>query len=394
MAGLPSEMPIRHQDPARFAGAKPDPNEGLNLSELNQKVSWKQTFKRYYDLLLQALGLAKPGPLIQSQQVTVIGAGSALGQPIRGVDEAPKQFREKNLIGTLEELGWQVKDAGDIVVDHPQSIQASGVEAPPPAHEGVKNVLQAAKATQEIADATYQVAKNGDFCLTLGGDHSIAIGSLFGLLKAYTDLRIIWVDAHGDMNTPQTSPSGNLHGMPIAALIGAFQLADYPGFEFFKPLLKPERLALVGIRSLDAGERTQIEQSGAHIFTMAEVDRYGIASVMQAAMKAVNPKGTSPMHLSYDIDALDPSIAPATGTKVPGGLTYREAHYIAETLAESGKLVSMDLVEVNPKLANGAQDPTVDLAIGLIESALGKRIYPTPDKEKGKGLGLVRAHSD
>jgi arginase len=230
------------------------------------------------------------------------------------------------------------------------------------------------RACELIAQQTRAIAQSQQFCLTLGGDHSIAAGSLSGLLQAHPDLAVVWVDAHGDYNTPDTSPSGNFHGMPLAALTGAFPLADAPGFDFFSAALPPERVALVGVRSLDPGEQQLLLDRGLHVFTMSEIDRYGIGRVMEAALAAVAPDGTAPLHLSLDIDALDPSIAPATGTRVAGGLTYREAHFIAEAMAETGRLVSMDLVEVNPQLATAEADPTLHLAIELVESALGKRI--------------------
>jgi arginase len=321
-----------------------------------------------------------PSPILQ--ELSLLGACIAIGQTLEGVDKAPQAIRDKKIDEILAKQGWNVHDAGDIII--PEVVPNPFQPLPlmdPLQNLPIKNLDTAGAAMKRIAEATQAIALKKHFCLTLGGDHSVAIGSLLGLLHVYPDLRVVWVDAHGDINTPESSPSGNLHGMPLAALTGLFQLSQYPGFEYFTPLLKPKNLVLVGIRSLDAEERKTIETLGVQIFTMTEIDRYGIGPVMEAAIEAINPEGDAPMHLSFDIDAIDPMYAPATGTRVPGGLTYREAHYIAEAMAETNQLISMDIVEVNPDLApeisNNMPDQTLDLAIGLIESALGKRIFPS-----------------
>ena len=213
--------------------------------------------------------------------------------------------------------------------------------------------------------------------LTLGGDHSIALATVAAaLIETKGELSVIWVDAHEDFNTPQTSHTGKFHGMPLAALCGFFDVHEYPGFENFPefPSLKSENVALIGIRDLDGGDQNKIHESKAHIYTMAEIDQYGIGPVIDHAIKTINPDNNLPIHLSYDIDALDPAVAPATGTRVHGGLTYREGHLIAEHLAETGCLKSIDLVEVNPDLPGS--DITIDMASKIIMSALGQRIMP------------------
>ena len=326
--------------------------------------------------MTSVLNTSDPSPLLRP--LTILGAGLSIGQPHPGVESAPETMRRHGLLSVIENLStWQVNDAGDLDFDKELPVCSLTPGQ-------INNVLEAAYATRKIAEATEAIARRGDFCLTLGGDHSMAAGSIYGLLKAIPDLSVIWVDAHGDFNTPLTSPSGNFHGMPVAALTGVFDLSAYPGFEYYQALLPPERIALVGVRSLDREERELLQQKGILVFTMSEIDRYGIGKVMQAALKRVNPMGVNRLHLSFDIDALDPAIAPSTGTKVPGGLTYREAHYIAEAMAETGMLVSMDVVEVNPALRPDGSfdetttaDPTVLMAIELIESALGKRIAPS-----------------
>lgn len=311
--------------------------------------------------------------------VSVLGAGLSLGQPLGGVEGAPDALRQAGLVQAILEQGWGVKDLGDVRGGTPEqpTLDRPLVEGAP-----VKNARALGQACQRIARLAEDAARTGSLCLTLGGDHSVAKGSIAGLLNVWQDLSVIWVDAHGDFNTPLTSPSGNLHGMPLAALTGAFDLSVYPGFEWFKGRLDPQRVALVGVRSLDLGEKALLRSAGIRVFTMTEVDRFGIGRVMDMALEHVSRKGRGPIHLSYDIDALDPSIAPSTGTRVRGGLNYREAHYIAEAVAETGRLVSMDLVEVNPGLASeqnalapGEADPTIELGVELVSSALGKRIY-------------------
>ena len=237
------------------------------------------------------------------------------------------------------------------------------------------------EACEDIARFAEESNREGAFTLTLGGDHSVAIGSIGGALLARPELGVIWVDAHGDFNTPETSPSGNIHGMPLAFLSGLMVPYKLPSFDWLKNHLKPEQLVLIGIRSIDPEERKLMKDWGASVFTMTEIDRFGIGGVMEQAKAILFKNGDRPLHLSYDIDAVDPHFAPSTGTKVRGGLSYREAHFVAESVAETGALVGMDLVEINPRL--GYVDPahreernvTIEVGLELIASALGKRIY-------------------
>ncbi|RHY54849.1 hypothetical protein DYB34_001180 [Aphanomyces astaci] len=231
---------------------------------------------------------------------------------------------------------------------------------------------------KQIADVVEKKASEGKFCLVLGGDHTIGAGSLAGILKVHPDAGIIWVDAHADINTPQTTESGNMHGMPISFLMqGLADPARVPGFEWLVdgPILKPEQLVYIGLRDVDSGERRIIKELGIKAFSMQSVDKYGIGKTMEMALDHLCGKQARPLHMSYDIDAVDPVDAPSTGTRVRGGLTWREANYVAEAVAESNMLVGLDMVEVNPSLAPGKGAAiTVDMALLLIGSALGNRI--------------------
>ena len=316
-----------------------------------------------------------------TNKLNIIRAPVALGQGLEGVDEGPGLLIQNGLIGTAESLGWTLGRNAEIDI---RNLTWNSPAADVPAHQHgtrIKFPKELGDACQDIARLAEASSKEGAFTLTLGGDHSIAIGSIGGALLSRPDLGVIWVDAHGDFNTPETSPSGNIHGMPLAFLSGLMTPYQLPSFSWLKNHLKPEQLVLIGIRSIDSEERKLMKEWGANVFSMTEIDRYGIGEVMEQAKKILLQNGPRPLHLSYDIDAVDPHFAPSTGTKVRGGLSYREAHYVAESVAETGQLVSMDLVEINPRL--GYVDPalrqdsniTIEVGIELIASALGKRIY-------------------
>jgi arginase len=255
----------------------------------------------------------------------------------------------------------------------------------------VKNSVVIGHSLRRLFEAMKRISESS-FILNIGGDHSIGSASILGRLSVHSDLGVIWVDAHGDCNTPESSESKNYHGMPAAHAMGWFSKTT-PGFEWMdEPLKRPlneSKLVYIGLRDLDPRERDLLRKSKVHIFTMKDIDRLGIAGVMTEALKHLP---TGPLHLSFDIDAIDPSVAPGTGTLARGGLSYRESHYICESLADSGRLVSMDMVEVNPKLDTAdeintqqkhlhgddprihTKSPTVRLAIELVTSALGKNI--------------------
>lgn len=306
-------------------------------------------------------------------QVTVIGAPLALGQSHRGVGLAPQTIRDAGLADIIAELGHELQDLHDLTVPTHEMVGLPDIISTD-GNKRLRFAPQVGEACRVICQAVEKAASDPNtFCLTLGGDHSVALGSIQGVLQARPEVGLIWVDAHGDFNTPETSPSGNLHGMPLAALTG-YVKTGLPCFEWLEngPHLNPKRVALVGVRSLDTGEKRLLHEAGISVFTMKEIDRYGIGRVMEQVLEAVEAD-KRPLHVSFDIDSMDPIDAPGTGTRVRGGLTYREAHYIVETLADTKKLGSMDLVEINPVLDNHNQ--TSVLGVELIASALGKAIY-------------------
>lgn len=241
-----------------------------------------------------------------------------------------------------------------------------------------RNCALVAYGARLLADVVETKLKEGRFPLILGGDHSIGLGSLTGILKHRPDTGVIWVDAHADLNTPDTSGSGNFHGMPLGLMLdhpdGGYDFSKLPGFEFLidGPRIKPNQLVYVGLRDVDPSERIWIRQLGIKTFTMTDIDHFGIGRVMDLALEHLKGR---PLHLSYDIDSVDPILAPATGTKVRGGLSYREAHFVAEYVAQSGDLASAEIVEVNPSLGSddGANE-TVELGLQLITSFMGKSI--------------------
>jgi len=323
--------------------------------------------------------------------VNILGAGFNLGQPLPGVQEGPAALLENHLMERIQALGWSVHEVRNLDFSHLNLGNQSLSSDLAPIH----HVHEAGAACRLIAHTAEMMTPTADFNLVIGGDHSIAIGSIAGISKASSEnLRVIWVDAHADFNTPTSSKSHNLHGMPLSALTNVFDLSQYPNFEFFAhyPKLKPEHVAIIGARSVDPPELTLLEEAGVHLYTMTEIDEYGIAAVIEDAFKRLakdesgEPLANCHFHLSYDIDALDPSIAPNTGTCVTGGLTYREAHYIAEYMSQTKRLKSMDLVEVNPVLGKADYGSTINIALELIESALGKRIA-APRKLLGASEG-------
>lgn len=306
-------------------------------------------------------------------QVTLIGAPLALGQSHRGVRLAPQTLRDAGLATVIAELGHELVDKQDLNLPTHDMVAATEVES---SHglSRLRYALPIGEACRQICEAVEEATKPPEnFCLTLGGDHSVAFGSIHGVFKARPDMSLVWVDAHGDFNTPETSPTGNLHGMPLAALTG-YVKTGLPCFEWLErgPHLDPKRVVLVGVRSLDSGERRMLKEAGITVFTTKEIDRYGIGRVMEQVLEVVEPD-KRPLHVSFDIDAMDPLEAPGTGTRVRGGLTYREAHYILESLSDTKKLGSMDLVEIDPVLDTNNQ--TSALGVELIASALGKAIY-------------------
>ncbi len=294
------------------------------------------------------------------QSVAVLGAALDLGTARRGVDMGPSAIRYSGLAERLENMGVGVVDGGNVATTMPEIASIRDEKA---------RYLPAILATcAQLATRVFEYTSEGHFPLVLGGDHSIAMGTLAGLHKASGPGGVIWVDAHGDANTPDTTPTGNVHGMPLAAALGecGFDLEHFDS----PPWIDASRVALVGVRQLDEGEKQLAHKLGLQVLTMAEIDRRGIAGVMHRALDIA--EGPNFVHLSFDMDALDPEIAPGVGTPVRGGLSYREAHLAMELAAESHRLTSMEVVEVNPILDHA--NATGGLAVELVASALGARI--------------------
>jgi arginase len=289
-----------------------------------------------------------------------------LGAGRRGVDMGPSALRVAGLNEKLAAIGYQVEDLGNIVVDQPESLPVG------PSH--ARYLPQIAHTCARLADMVEKAADQGRAPLVLGGDHSVAVGTVAGMSRHFhkqnRKLGLIWLDAHADMNTPQSSPSGNVHGMPLACCIGNGP-QELTGLAGYTPAVEPGSVAIVGLRSVDDIERLNVRGAGVHAFTMRDIDERGMRNVIQEAIHCVT-LGTGGFHLSFDMDAVDPSEAPGVGTPVHGGITYREAHLAMETVCDSGLMASMEVVEVNPVMDEANR--TALLAVELVMSAMGKRI--------------------
>jgi arginase len=295
------------------------------------------------------------------REIAIIGAALDLGQGRRGVDMGPSAIRYAGLEERLTSLGYDVRDHGNVETAVPEATAL---------HDETARFLPEIKETcARIAAKVVEETEAGAMPLVLGGDHSLALGTLGGLASVHGVGGALWIDAHADMNTPETSPTGNVHGMPLAAALG---LAG-PEFEsdaWPLPALDPRRVALLGLRQADAGERRLLREAGVRVFTMSEIDRIGVERATREALDRVGGSGF--VHVSLDMDVLDPEVAPGVGTPVRGGLTYREAHLALELVAESGLAGSLEVVEVNPILDR--ENTTALTAVELVASALGKTI--------------------
>jgi arginase len=298
--------------------------------------------------------------------VHIIGVPLDLGGNRRGVDMGPSAFRIAGLGERLTALGIPVVDDGDLVAPIPETKSFGD--------PGKKYIREIARVCEKLYKASLTAFDKGAFPLVLGGDHSLAAGSVAAtaefVRRDEKPLGLIWVDAHGDMNTPATSGSGNVHGMPLASLLGP-EPAELARIGGFSPKVLPQHTVLIGIRNLDDREKELVRGSGVHVFTMKDIDRAGIASVAEQAL-ALAGAGTGGVHVSFDLDVCDPTIAPGVGTPVKGGLDYREAHMVMEIVADSGLLRALDLVEVNPILDD--RNMTAILGVELAASALGQKI--------------------
>ena len=298
-------------------------------------------------------------------KIHVLGVPMDLGAGRRGVDMGPSAIRIAGVAERLSPLDHLVYDEGDILTKNPELLRIR--------NDKLKYLPEIVRACTLLAAKVEKIMQAGGFPLVLGGDHSVAIGTIAGISSSARKSRktagVLWVDAHGDLNTDATTPSGNIHGMPLAAALGlgAIELTSIGGDH---PKLDPKNVVLIATRELDEGERTLIKQHRITVYTMEEIDKYGMSVIISKALRKL--KGVELLHVSFDLDAVDPSVAPGVGTPVKGGLNYREAHLIMETLNEQKAMTSLEIVEVNPIL--DSRNQSAEFAVELIQSALGKKI--------------------
>ncbi|MBS4201643.1 arginase [Bacillus sp. FJAT-49732] len=296
------------------------------------------------------------------KKISILGVPMDLGQTRRGVDMGPSAIRYAGVLNRLKKLDYDVEDIGDIVVKVDNLEEDN--------HTTLKNLKAIARISEEIAHSIQTIIENKRFPLLFGGDHSIAIGTIAGISKFYENLGVIWFDAHGDLNTEETSPSGNIHGMPLAASMG-FGHPALTGIRGYNPKVNPENVVIIGARDLDKGERELIKSKNIKVFTMHEIDRLGMTRVMEESIHLLK-KRTDGVHLSVDLDALDPHDAPGVGTPVLGGISYRESHLAMEMLEETKLITSAEFVEVNPILDE--RNKTAEVAVALMGSLFGEKL--------------------
>lgn len=297
------------------------------------------------------------------KRIGILGAPMDLGQNRRGVDMGPSAIRYARFQESLEELGYEVTDLGNVRTPVPETVEKNG-EA--------QRLGTIREVCSEIAGQTKEMVSDGMFPIILGGDHSVSIGTVSGAASGGRT-GVIWLDAHADFNTPETSPSGNVHGMPLATLTGRGH-PDLVNIGGGGAKVRPEDVVIIGLRSVDREEQKLLGEAGVHVYTMKEIDAYGVARVVRQALEDLSR--LDHVHLSFDLDALDPEIAPGVGTPVRGGLSYREAHLIMELINEADIITSLDVVEVNPIL--DARNGTAELAVELVASLMGRQIIDIP----------------
>lgn len=299
-------------------------------------------------------------------KIRILGVPLDLGQERRGVDMGPSALRAAGLDAAIGSLGHTVEDSGNLHVKNPEEQHFGDKRA--------KYLNEIAETCRVVAQRIHKTLEDGFFPLSLGGDHSMAVGTIAGVSKYCRERKqtvgLIWIDAHGDMNTPRTSPSGNIHGMPFAASLG-FGPRELTGIYGFAPKVQANRCVLIGARDLDRSERQTIKKSGVHVFTMRDIDEQGMRAVMARSIE-LSSERTAGFIVSFDMDVMDPAEAPGVGTPVRGGLTFREAHLALEMAADSGKMLALEIVEINPII--DIMNKTAILGVGLITSALGKKI--------------------
>jgi len=295
--------------------------------------------------------------------VSIIGVQTDFGQTRRGVDMGPSAIRYAGVVEKLQEIGHPVQDEGDIRITRKSSIENKNAK--------LLNLEEVIEVSTVLAEKVHHVLQQQRFPLVLGGDHSVAIGTLAGLGEHFQNLGVIWFDAHVDLNTPETTPSGNIHGMPLAISLGLgherlVTIRDYA------PKIRAENIIIIGARSIDPGERLFIKEKGIKVFTMHEIDLLGMSRVMEDTIHYLEAQGVDGVHLSLDLDSIDPLYTPGVGTPVPGGIAYRESRLAMEMLHASGLVTSAEFVEVNPILDE--RNRTADVAVALIGSLLGEKL--------------------
>ncbi|EME72608.1 arginase [Bacillus sonorensis] len=301
------------------------------------------------------------------KKISMIGVPMDLGQLRRGVDMGPSAIRCAGVNERLESLCDDIEDLGDITIGQREDEKEGGQ---PASEEEIRNLKAITSASVKLAQTVDKMVASGSFPLVLGGDHSIAIGTLAGLAKHYQNLGVIWYDAHADVNTKETSPSGNIHGMPLAISMGIGH-ERLTGIYGDGAKVKPENIVIIGARSLDDGEKKLIRDRGIKVYTMHEIDRLGMTRIMEETIEYLRER-TDGVHLSLDLDALDPNDAPGVGTPVAGGISYRESHLAMEMLEESNLITSAEFVEVNPILDE--KNRTAETAVALMGSLFGEKL--------------------
>ena len=365
-----------------------------NVTQTHQvATTTEHTTSNHYNLASKTLPKSSLGYKFVTNTVNVIGVSVKEGQQLTGVEQAPGLFRKGGLLKGIKALGWEINDLGDLTkenlqdaIDEQEELDSAGYKYVLP------NIEVLGCMNHELSKRTFKSAQENRMVLTLGGDHGLASGSIHGMLQAYPDLKVIWIDAHGDCNTPETSPSGNYHGMPAAHILGWIPEGTMKAFDWLKGnLLKPENIVFIGLRDLDDGEKQLLRDHEIKVYTPYDIEEMGgIARVMDEALDYLKcgKDHDSPIHLSWDIDGCDSGFITGTGTKARCGITERESHYILKRVAKTGNLVSIDMVEVNTSLEEAVEEdrevlhgdnklltgtPTLVYAMEFILSALGDR---------------------
>ncbi|MDF2606220.1 MAG: arginase [Bacillales bacterium] len=297
-----------------------------------------------------------------TQKITILGVPMDLGQTRRGVDMGPSAIRYADVVEKLSDLGHKIEDLGNLEVAPQTALKSTK-------NDNLKNFDEVLHISRELADKVDKIVSDSKFPLIFGGDHSIAIGTIAGISKHYKNLGVIWFDAHADMNTLDTTPSGNIHGMPLAINLGHGN-SDLVNILNYFPKIRPENVVIIGARSIDKGEKALIKQLGINVFTMHEIDRLGMSNVIDRTIDILFD--CDGVHLSWDMDSLDPLYAPGVGTPVDGGITYREAHLTMELLYQSGIITSAEFVEINTILDQ--RNKTGRAAVELILSLFGEKV--------------------